>query len=70
MRARARKLSSLAAAILAAAAFASAGVESIDRFHRVNDRVATGAQPTPAQVTALGDEGQRDNQPARRVGVQ
>jgi uncharacterized protein (TIGR01244 family) len=47
----------LAAAVLAAAAFATVGVESIDQYHRVTDRVATGAQPTPEQVTALSDEG-------------
>jgi uncharacterized protein (TIGR01244 family) len=47
----------LAAAVLAAAAFATVGVESIDQYHRVSERVATGAQPTPAQVAALSDEG-------------
>lgn len=57
MRARIRMLPPLAAAALAAAAFASVGVESIDEFHRVSASVATGGQPTPAQVTALADAG-------------
>lgn len=47
----------LSAAVLAAAAFASAGVESIAGFHRVSDRVAIGSQPTPDEVTALAAEG-------------
>jgi len=47
----------LAAAVVAAAAFASVGVESIENFHKVSDKVATGGQPTPEQVTALADAG-------------
>jgi uncharacterized protein (TIGR01244 family) len=47
----------LAAAVVAAAAFASVGVESIEEFHKVSDKVATGGQPTPEQVTALADAG-------------
>ena len=57
MRARIRMLLPLSAAVLAAAAFASVGVESIENFQRVSDRVATGGQPTPEQVGALADAG-------------
>lgn len=57
MSARVRMLFPLAAAVVAAAAFASVGVESIENFHRVSDRVATGGQPTPAQITVLADAG-------------
>ena len=46
----------LGAALVAAAAFASAA-ESIDQFHRISSRVATGAQPTTEQITTLSDEG-------------
>jgi uncharacterized protein (TIGR01244 family) len=56
MHAQARVLTFLAAAALAVAAFAS-GVDSVESFYRVDDRVATGAQPTPEQVTSLADEG-------------
>jgi uncharacterized protein (TIGR01244 family) len=57
MRMQTRFLTSLATAALAAAIATAGEVEAIDQFHRISDRVATGAQPTPAQVTALSDEG-------------
>jgi uncharacterized protein (TIGR01244 family) len=46
-----------AAAVLAAAAFASDGLESIDKFHRIDARVALGGQPTPDQIAILSDAG-------------
>lgn len=57
MRANMGRFLTLSAALLAAAALASASVESIQGFHRVSDRVAVGGQPTPEQVKALGDAG-------------
>jgi uncharacterized protein (TIGR01244 family) len=57
MRTRVKMVLSLAAAALATAVFASVGVESIDKFHRVDARVAIGGQPTPEQVRALADAG-------------
>ena len=57
MRANMARFLTLSAAALAAAAFVSAGVESIDGYHRVSDRVAIGTQPTPDEVTALAAEG-------------
>jgi uncharacterized protein (TIGR01244 family) len=42
---------------MAAAAVASADIESIQGFHRVSDRVAIGGQPTAEQVQALGNAG-------------
>jgi uncharacterized protein (TIGR01244 family) len=57
VRVRATILGSLAAPLLAAAVFAMDGAEGIERFVRVDERVAVGAQPTPAQVTALSAEG-------------
>jgi uncharacterized protein (TIGR01244 family) len=57
MHARMRMLPPLLAAVLAAAAFAAVGSEPIDRFYRVSDLVATGAQPTPEQVAELADQG-------------
>lgn len=57
MNARVRMLFPLAAAALAAAALASVGVESIANFHRVSDRVATGGEPTTAQIVALAEGG-------------
>jgi uncharacterized protein (TIGR01244 family) len=33
--------------------------QEIDKFHPVNERVATGAQPTPAQIASLAQEGFR-----------
>ncbi|MEX0880392.1 MAG: protein tyrosine phosphatase family protein [Thermoanaerobaculia bacterium] len=59
MRARARMLGALAAPLLAAAAFATVGPEIIERFYRIDERVAVGAQPTPAQMAALADAGFR-----------
>ena len=32
-------------------------MESIDRFHRVDARVAIGGQPTPEQIAVLADDG-------------
>jgi len=57
MRIQARLLITPAAALLAVAALASGGASAIDRFHKIADRVAIGAQPTPEQVTTLSDEG-------------
>lgn len=57
MNSRVRMLFPLAAAVVAAAAFASVGVESIENFHKVSDKVATGGQPTPEQVKALAEAG-------------
>ncbi len=57
MSARMRMLFPLAAAVVAAAAFASAGADTIQNFHRVNDRVAVGGQPTPEQIKLLSEEG-------------
>jgi len=45
------------AAAFAAAAFASDGIESINKFHRIDARVAVGGQPTPEQVAMLSDAG-------------
>ncbi len=56
MRARVRMLPPLLAAFLAAAAFAAIGGE-VDRFYRVSDLVATGAQPTPEQIAELSNRG-------------
>ena len=36
---------------------AGAGVEEIEYYHRVSERVAFGGQPTPAQVVALAQAG-------------
>ncbi len=53
-------LASFAAGLLlAVAAPAAEGVAAIEKFFRVNDRVATGAQPTAAQLEALKKEGFR-----------
>ena len=57
MRTQGRTLPWLAMAVLTAGASAAVGVEPIDGFHRVSERVAIGAQPTPAQITTLSDEG-------------
>lgn len=57
MHMQARMFTFFSAATVAVAAFASAGVDSVESFYRVDDRVATGAQPTPEQVTSLADEG-------------
>ncbi len=57
MRTQARMYTFFSAAALAIAAFASAGVDSVDSFYRVSERVATGAQPTPEQIAALSDKG-------------
>ena len=54
---RVKMVLSLAAAAVATAVFASVGVESIDKFHRIDARVAIGGQPTPDQVRALADAG-------------
>lgn len=41
------------------AAGGGAGVEEIEYYHRVSDRVAFGGQPTPSQVMALAQAGLR-----------
>lgn len=41
------------------AAGAGAGVDEIEYYHRVSDRVAFGGQPTPSQVVALAQAGFR-----------
>jgi uncharacterized protein (TIGR01244 family) len=41
----------------ASVALAALGVESIDRFHRIDARVAIGGQPTPEQISLLSDAG-------------
>ena len=38
---------------------AGSGIEEIDKYHRVNDRVAVAGQPTPAQVVAIAQAGFR-----------
>ena len=58
MRARAGKPWPFAAAVLAASAFALAPAEA-DRYVRVDDRVAIGGQPTPAQLAELAVAGFR-----------
>lgn len=49
----------LAAVLTAGAAAGGEGSASIEKFFRVDERVATGAQPTPAQLGVLKDEGFR-----------
>jgi len=49
-------LISLLAPVVAAVAFAAVEIE---KFHRVDDRVSTGAQPTVAQIAGLAGEGFR-----------
>jgi uncharacterized protein (TIGR01244 family) len=49
-------LITLLAPVLAAVTFAAVEIE---KFHRVDDRVATGAQPTLAQIASLAQEGFR-----------
>ncbi len=44
---------------LAAGVAAGSGIDEIDRYHRVNDRVAVAGQPTPAQVGAIAQAGFR-----------
>jgi uncharacterized protein (TIGR01244 family) len=43
--------------VIAAALPAASG--GIEKFYRVNDQVATGAQPTPTQIASLAQEGFR-----------
>ena len=57
MRTRVKTVLSLAVTALATSVFASAGVESIVKFHRIDDRVAIGGQPTPEQIAVLADGG-------------
>ncbi len=57
MRMQTRVLVAVGAVLFAAAVLALDGAASIDRFHKISDRVAIGGQPTPGQVTALSDEG-------------
>ena len=54
---RVKVVLSLGAAALATAVLASVGVESIEKFHRIDARVAIGGQPTPEQVRFLADAG-------------
>jgi len=56
MRMQTRLLIALAA-LLTFVALAAAETVAIDRFHRITDRVAIGAQPTPEQVTSLSEAG-------------
>ncbi len=49
----------LVAPLLAAAAFAAVEAENIDRFARIDERVAIGGQPTPEQAAALAGAGFR-----------
>ncbi len=58
MRSRRMKRIAWAAAFaLAPMVAAGAGVEEIEYYHRVSERVAFGGQPTPAQVVALAQAG-------------
>lgn len=52
-----KALVAMAGFLLAAVLIAAQGVASIDRFHRINDRVAVGAQPTPEQIAVLSEAG-------------
>ena len=52
-----RVLIALTGVLLAAGVFAVGGAAAIDRFHRINERVAIGGQPTPEQVEALSSDG-------------
>jgi uncharacterized protein (TIGR01244 family) len=52
-----RALIAMAGVLIAAVVIAAQGVAGIDRFHRISDRVAVGAQPTSEQIDALSDEG-------------
>ncbi len=53
------RLALLASCLLAPAITAAAGIEEVDHYHRVSDRVAFGGQPTPDQVVALAQTGFR-----------
>jgi len=57
MRRQAALFIAVVGVLAAAAVLAAEGVAAIERFHRVSDRVAVGAQPTPEQVAALSDAG-------------
>ena len=64
MRGPGRNLFALAAAFVIAPVIAAAGglglgIDEIDYYHHVSDRVAIGGQPTPAQVVALAQSGFR-----------
>lgn len=52
-----RALIAMAGILVAAVVIAAQGVASIDRFHRISDRVAVGAQPSPEQIAVLSDAG-------------
>ncbi|HEY6930917.1 MAG TPA: protein tyrosine phosphatase family protein [Thermoanaerobaculia bacterium] len=57
--------------LFAAAALAAArpgGADAIDRFYRVNEQVATGAQPTVSQIADLAREGFRTIMNLREPG--
>jgi uncharacterized protein (TIGR01244 family) len=60
MRGPGKNLFALVAAFVLAPVIAAAsgtGIDEIDYYHRVSDRVALGGQPTPAQVVALAQAG-------------
>jgi uncharacterized protein (TIGR01244 family) len=62
MRGPRKNLFTLVAAFVLApliTAAAGLGIDEIDYYHRVSDRVAVGGQPTPAQVVALAQAGFR-----------
>jgi uncharacterized protein (TIGR01244 family) len=48
-----------ALAIAPLLAAAGSGIEEIDKYHRVSERVSVGGQPTPEQVAELGSAGFR-----------
>jgi uncharacterized protein (TIGR01244 family) len=58
MRSHAGKPGPFAAAVLAASAFALAPAQA-DRYVRIDDHVAIGGQPTPAQLAGLAEAGFR-----------
>jgi len=52
-----RLVAFLSLCVVAAGIASAAEIASIDRFHRLDDRVAIGGQPTPEQITDLGNAG-------------
>jgi uncharacterized protein (TIGR01244 family) len=59
MRGPGKSLFALVAAFVVSPLIAAAGIgiDEIEYYHRVSDRVALGGQPTPAQVVALAQAG-------------
>jgi uncharacterized protein (TIGR01244 family) len=59
MRGPGKSLFALVAAFVVAPLIVAAGIgiDEIEYYHRVNDQVALGGQPTPAQVVALAQAG-------------